>query len=71
VKKQFGVVSAIAECQDCDWRTEAYKNAQATAAIHAKSKGHKVIVETTMGGYYNGRSNAKQVQAGTTNKEKD
>ena len=38
----YGVVHGIAACEDCGWRTESYKNAQAIAAKHAKKYGHKV-----------------------------
>jgi len=37
MEKKFGVTHAIAECEDCEWRNEGYKNAQATAAKHAKT----------------------------------
>lgn len=53
--KSFGVVHCIAECEDCGWRTENYKNGQATAAIHAKSHGHRVHVEIGIAGHYDGR----------------
>ena len=38
----YGVVSAWVKCEDCGWKTESYKNAQALAKIHAKKYGHKV-----------------------------
>lgn len=38
----YGVVHGIACCDDCDWSTDSYKNAQAIAAKHAKKYGHKV-----------------------------
>ncbi len=43
------------ECEDCDWKADGYKNAQAIAAKHAKFHKHKVNGETAIGGYYNGR----------------
>ena len=54
--RSFGVTHAIAECEDCGWRNEQYKNAQATAAIHAKKHKHKVQVDIGLAGYYDGRS---------------
>lgn len=41
----YSVVHAIVKCEDCDWGTESYKNAQALAAKHAKKYGHKVSGE--------------------------
>ena len=55
VKKKFGVVHCIAKCQDCEWNSQNYINAQATAAKHAKKYKHKVFVEVGMSGYYDGR----------------
>lgn len=45
IKKIAGVTHAIAECADCAWKSEAYKNAVANAARHARAYGHKVIAE--------------------------
>ena len=56
MKKSFGKVHTIAECEDCGWTASNYKNAQAIAAKHAKSKGHKVNVEVGIAGYYDGRN---------------
>lgn len=53
--KQFGITHGIAQCQDCNWRNEQYKNAQATAALHAKKFGHHVTVEIVLSGYYKGK----------------
>jgi hypothetical protein len=55
MKKSFGVIHAIAECEDCGWRNEQYKNAQATAAIHAEKHQHKVQVDIGLAGSYDGR----------------
>jgi hypothetical protein len=55
IKKAFGVVHVIAECQDCNWECQNYKNGQALAAKHAKHHKHKVIVEVGLDGYYDGR----------------
>jgi hypothetical protein len=43
--KRYGLVHAIAKCQDCGWEAGKYKNAQACAANHAKKYGHKVTGE--------------------------
>ena len=53
--KQFGKTHTIAQCEDCSWRSENYKNGQALAAKHAKHHKHKVSVEIAIGGYYDGR----------------
>lgn len=55
MRKSFGVIHSVAICEDCSWRNECYKNAQATAAIHAKKHGHKVKVEIGLNGFYDGR----------------
>jgi hypothetical protein len=54
-KEWYGVVSAIVECEDCLWRTESYKNAQAIAKIHAKKYGHRVRGELGIGFGYDYR----------------
>ena len=51
----YGVVHGVAECLDCDWHTESYKNAQAISKIHAKSKGHRVRGELGIDFSYDGR----------------
>jgi len=38
----YSVVHAIIACEDCGWTARHYKNAQATAKIHAKRYGHRV-----------------------------
>tara|TARA_Y100000310_G_C20084273_1_gene535302 strand:- start:151 stop:333 length:183 start_codon:yes stop_codon:yes gene_type:complete len=45
VSYSYGVVHGWAECENCEWKTESYKNAQAIAKIHAKKYGHKVSGE--------------------------
>ena len=52
---RYGVVHAIVECRDCDWKTSSYKNAQAIAKIHADKHGHKVEGELGIMFMYNGR----------------
>ena len=54
MKYSYGVVHAIVECEDCGWRTESYKNAQAIAKIHAKKHGHRVHGELGIAFSYNG-----------------
>ncbi len=55
MKKQLGKVHTIAQCEDCEWRSEDYKNGQAIAAKHAKHHKHKVNIDIGLGGYYDGR----------------
>lgn len=59
LKRHFGVVHGLANCEDCGWQYEGYKNAQALAAKHAKRHGHKVLVEVGLSGYYDGRGSQK------------
>ena len=56
----YGVIHAFVECEDCDWTTESYKNAQAIAKIHAKRYGHKVHGELGIGFSYNYRKQKKE-----------
>lgn len=53
MKKSTWRVGCNAECQDCDWRSSNWKNAQAVGARHAKAHNHFVRVETTLVSYYN------------------
>jgi len=55
MNKKGGVIHVIAECQDCDWKTDSYKNGQAIAAKHAKTKRHKVLVDVGLVFEYDGR----------------
>jgi hypothetical protein len=55
MKYYYGVIAAQVECEDCAWKTESYKNAQAIAKIHAKKHGHKVRGELTIAFGYDGR----------------
>ena len=53
MKYYYGVVHAFLKCEDCEWETYSYKNAQALAAKHAKKYGHKVTGELGIAfGYY-------------------
>jgi len=58
LKYSYGVIHAIVECEDCDWTTNSYKNAQAIAKIHAKRYGHRVLGELGISFSYNGRKEA-------------
>lgn len=60
MKKSIGVVHSIAECQDCAWRAENYKNAQAIGAMHAKRYHHKVSVEIGFSAVYDCRDEGEQ-----------
>jgi len=62
VKKSFGVIGASAWCCNCDWKTEAYKNAQANAARHARAYKHKVECEITNAGVYDATEEAPDGQ---------
>jgi len=55
MKYWYAVVHAIVECEDCDWRSESYKNAQAIAKNHAEKYGHRVHGELGVDFGYNGR----------------
>lgn len=41
-----GVVHAQAECRDCDWTGDNYKNALALASVHARRYGHNTVAES-------------------------
>ena len=55
MKYLYGVIHAIVRCQDCDWETYSYKNAQAIAKIHAKTHKHRVEGELGISIMYDGR----------------
>jgi len=48
-----GIVAAMAECNDCDWKTDSYKNALANASLHARRTGHTVVCEQVTAVTYN------------------
>lgn len=56
MKRSYGVVHGVAKCEDCDWKTESYKNAQAIAARHARKYGHKVQGDLGIYFEYDGRA---------------
>ena len=58
----YGVIHAIVQCEDCEWHTESYKNAQALAAIHAKKYKHKVCGELGIGFNYDYREKSVGVE---------
>lgn len=60
MKYSYGVVAAQAECLDCSWKTESYKNAQAIAKIHAQKHGHKVRGDLSIAFHYDGRKEASR-----------
>lgn len=60
MKKDTWKIHAIAECQDCGATFENYKNAQALAAKHAKTYGHKVHGEIGFAFDYDGRPGAEE-----------
>lgn len=55
MKYAYSVIHANIHCQDCDWETYSYKNAQAIAKIHAKTHGHRVEGELGIAIMYDGR----------------
>lgn len=55
MKKEFGVTHGIATCETCGWSTQSYKNAQAIAAKHAQTKGHRVVGEVAYAYTYDGK----------------
>ena len=57
---KYSVVHGIAECDDCCWKTESYKNAQAIAKIHAKRYGHKVRGELGISFEYDFRAKKRE-----------
>lgn len=46
VSKRNSVVHRIAQCTECDWTDEEYKNALVRARRHCARTGHRVIVES-------------------------
>lgn len=56
MKKEIWRIHFIANCQDCDWHDEHYKNGQALAAKHAKKYKHLVHYEIGLAGNYNGKA---------------
>ena len=55
VKQSFKPIHLIADCCDCDWRTEDYKNGKILSAKHARDFKHKVIVEIGESRSFDGR----------------
>lgn len=52
----YSVIHAIIKCEDCDWEAKSYKNAQATAKIHASKYKHRVDGELGIAVGYDGRA---------------
>jgi hypothetical protein len=50
-----GVVMGHANCDNCTWTSESYKNILALAANHAKHHKHQVRVEVGYAYIYDGR----------------
>ena len=55
MKYAYGVVHAVVRCQDCEWETFSYKNAQAISKKHAEKYGHYVEGELGISFSYDGR----------------
>jgi len=62
MKYHYGVVHAVVQCEDCEWHTESYKNAQAIAAKHAKRYGHKVSGELEISFAYDCREDGPSIR---------
>ena len=60
MRRVYGVAHGIAECKDCDWQTQSYKNAQALAARHAAHYKHKVEGELGIVYAYDGRARGRE-----------
>ena len=58
-RSSYGVIHAVVTCETCGWETHSYKNAQAIAAIHARSKGHRVVGELGIGFIYDNTGSEK------------
>jgi len=56
VPRRSGKVDERAWCSDCSWSNGNYKNALATAAVHARATGHEVQVEQGISIVYNPKS---------------
>ncbi len=39
------VVHCIAQCKNCDWNDDGFKDAARKASRHSREKGHAVLVE--------------------------
>ncbi len=59
MKREYGVVHGVAWCQDCDWTTDSYKNAQAISSKHAKKYGHRVEGELGIAFSYDNRGSCQ------------
>lgn len=57
MKKSIWVIHFIANCKDCDWHNENYKNGQALSAKHAKKYRHLIHYVISLAGKYNGKIN--------------
>ena len=66
MKKRTWKVHTIANCSNCGWGTEEYRNGQAISAIHAKKYGHTVRGEVGLAFEYNSSSS----QLSALNKDK-
>jgi len=56
MKKTSGKTHGYAKCQDCEWESPNWKNAQATAAVHAKTHKHLVLGDVGFSYTYDGRT---------------
>jgi len=56
----YSPIAVLIWCEDCNWKSESYKNALAIAKIHAKKHGHKVSGELTIAFGYNFHQKAEE-----------
>ena len=56
VKTEKWCIGFIAYCEDCDWQSENYQEAQIEARTHAKKHRHSVHCEQTIAIDYDGSS---------------
>lgn len=45
IRKNWGIVHRIADCTECDWREEGYKDAHKLIIKHVKETGHTAHIE--------------------------
>lgn len=57
------LVHAVAECNDCKWRSDDYLTAQQEARTHAVRNGHRVKIDLGYCGEYIPERSARNVEA--------
>lgn len=54
MKKHAWFYCGFAECKDCGWKSDSYKNLLGISAIHARRYKHKVAVDLGFAAEYDG-----------------